>query len=72
MFPNSMALYCMPRNAAGQQWSSGAGSLQPRPCLPLNKPSLPLTFTEELIIGLHAIEVPAEATGVVLEPAVQL
>lgn len=50
--------------------SLGAGSLQPHPCLPLNKPSLALTFFEELIIGLHAIEVPAETTGVVLEPAV--
>lgn len=50
----------------------GARNLQPHPCLPLNKASLALTVGEELIIDLHAIEVPTETTGVVLEPAVQL
>lgn len=68
-----MALKCMPRETAGQQQSLGTRNLQPHPCLPLNKTSLALTFLrEEFVIGLHAIEVPAETTGVVLEPAVQL
>lgn len=67
-----MALKCMPRETAGQQQSLGTRNLQPHPYLPLNKTSSALTFREEFIIDLHAIEVPTETTGVVLEPAVQL